>query len=109
MALYLYQAAYTPESLAAQIKEPKDRLQVVQPAVESAGGKLIAGGFSFGDYDVVALYEAPDDISAAGFAAAIAAGGAVKAAKTTKLLTGQEWIAALQKAQGIAPQYRPAR
>ena len=109
MALYLYQAAYTPESLAAQIKEPKDRLQVAQPAVESAGGKLIAGGFSFGDYDVVALYEAPDDISAAGFAAAIAAGGAVRAAKTTKLLTGQEWIAALQKAQGIAPQYRPAR
>jgi hypothetical protein len=26
---YLYQVAYTPESLAAQIKNPQDRLQLV--------------------------------------------------------------------------------
>jgi hypothetical protein len=29
MPLYLYQGAYTAESLAAQIKEPKDRIEVV--------------------------------------------------------------------------------
>lgn len=29
MPQYLYQAAYTPESLAAQIKNPQDRLEVV--------------------------------------------------------------------------------
>ena len=42
-------------------------------------------------------------------ALAFGAGGAVRAAKTTKLLSGQDWIAALQKAQSLAPQYRPAR
>ncbi len=41
------------------------------------------------------------------FALAIAAGGAAKSAKTTRLLTGQEWIESLRKAQGS--QYRPAR
>jgi len=109
MPLYMYQAAYAPESLAAQIKEPKDRLAVVTPVIEAVGGKLVVGGYSFGDYDVVAIYEAPDDTAAAALALAFGAGGAVKAAKTTKLLSGQEWIASLRKAQDVAPQYRPAR
>ena len=109
MPLYLYQAAYTPESLAAQIKEPKDRLEVVRPVLEAAGAKLLVGGYPFGEYDVLAVYEAPDDTTAAAVALAFAAGGAIKAAKTTRLLSGQEWIAALQKAQGVTPQYRPAR
>jgi uncharacterized protein with GYD domain len=109
MPLYLYQAAYTPESLAAQIKEPQDRLEVVRPALEAAGGRLVAGGYPFGEYDVLAVYEAPDDTAAAALALAFGAGGAVKAAQTTRLLSGPEWVAALQKAQGVAPQYRPAR
>ena len=107
MALYMYQAAYTAESVAAQIKEPQDRIEAVKPALEALGGKILVGGYPFGDYDVLAVYEAPDDTAAAAFALAIAAGGAVKSAKTTRLLTGQEWIESLRKAQGS--QYRPAR
>ena len=110
MPRYLYQAAYTPESLAAQIKEPQDRLEVAaKPLTEAVGGRLLAGGYSFGDYDAVIIYEAPDDTAAAALALAVGAGGAVKAAKTTRLLSGQEWTDALRKAQGLAPQYRPAR
>ena len=37
MALYLYQAAYTAESVAAQIKEPQDRIKAVTPALEAQG------------------------------------------------------------------------
>ena len=100
MALYMYQAAYTAESVAAQIKEPQDRIEAVRPALEALGGKILVGGYPFGDYDVLAVYEAPDDTAAAAFAVAIAAGGAVRSAKTTRLLTGQEWIESLRKAQG---------
>jgi uncharacterized protein with GYD domain len=107
MALYIYQAAYTPESLAAQIKEPQDRIEAVRPALEAMGGKLIAGGYPFGEYDVLVLMEAPDDTTAASVALAVGAGGATKAAKTTRLLSGQEWIESLRKAQGS--QYRPAQ
>jgi uncharacterized protein with GYD domain len=107
--LYLYQAAYTPESLAAQLKEPKDRIEVVRPAFDAAGATIVASGYPFGEYDVLVVYEAPDDTAAASLALAFGAGGAVKAAKTTRLLSGPEWIASLQKAQGVAPQYRPAR
>src|SRR5919202_4328664 len=101
MPLYMYQCAYTPESLAAQIREPKDRLEVVTPVIEAAGGKLLTGGYSFGEYDIVAIYEAPDDTAAAALALAFGAGGAVKTARSTKLLSGQEWIAALRKAQDV--------
>jgi len=109
MPTYLYQAAYTPESLAAQIKDPKDRIEVVRPVFEAAGGKILASGYPFGEYDVIAVYEAPDDTTAASLALAIAAGGALRSAKTTRLLSGQEWVAALKKAQTVAPSYRPAR
>ena len=109
MPLYMYQGAYTPESLAAQIREPRDRIEVVKPAFDAIGAKILAAGYPFGEYDVLVVYEAPDDTAAASLALAIAAGGAVKAAKTTKLLTGQEWIASLTGAQKVAPQYRPAR
>ncbi|HVA26108.1 MAG TPA: GYD domain-containing protein, partial [Chloroflexota bacterium] len=70
-------------------------------------GKLLAGGFSFGEYDVLALIEAPSDVVMAGLALSIAAAGAVKSAKTTKLLSGQEWVEALRAASGSG--YRPAR
>jgi uncharacterized protein with GYD domain len=107
MALYLYQASYTAESVAAQIKEPQDRIKVVTPAIEALGAKILVGGYPFGEYDVLVVLEAPDDTTAASVALAVAAGGAVKSAKTTRLLSGQEWIESLRKAQGS--QYQPAR
>lgn len=107
MALYMYQASYTAESVAAQIKEPQDRIKAVTPAIEALGAKILAGGYPFGEYDVLVVLEAPDDTTAASVALAVAAGGAVKSAKTTRLLSGQEWIESLRKAQGS--QYQPAR
>ena len=107
MALYVYQASYTPESLAAQIKNPQDRIEAVRPPLEAMGAKFIAAGYPFGEYDVLVVLEAPDDATAASIALAVGAGGAVKAAKTTRLLSGEEWIQALRNAQGS--QYRPAQ
>jgi uncharacterized protein with GYD domain len=107
MALYIYQAAYTAESVAAQIKEPHDRIEAVRPAIEGLGGKLIAGGYPLGDYDVLVLVDAPDETVMASIALTVAAGGAVRQAKTTRLLSGQEWVESLRKAQ--ASQYHPAR
>ena len=39
MALYMYQAAYTAESMAAQINEPQDRIEAVRPALEAMGAR----------------------------------------------------------------------
>lgn len=77
LALYMYLAAYTAESMAAQIKEPQDRIEAVRPPVEALGAKILAGGYPFGEYDVLLILEAPDDTTAASVAMVVAAGGAV--------------------------------
>ena len=110
MPQYLYQVAYTSESLAAQIKNPQDRLQIVgKQLADAVGAKILAGGYSSGKYDVAIIVDAADDVTMAAVAVAIAAGGAVKAAKTTPLLSGTQWVAALKKAPAVSAQYRPAR
>ena len=110
MPQYLYQISYTPESLAAQIANPENRLETAaRPLLEAVGGKLIGGGFSFGEYDVAILIEAPDDETVAAVSVAVGAGGAVRSSRTTKLLSGEQWVAALGKAADVAASYTPSR
>lgn len=110
MALYLYQAAYTPESWAAQMKNPQNRVETVgKAACEAVGGKLVGGWYCFGEYDIVIVADVPDDTSMAAIALAIAAGGAVKASQTTKLMTGPQGVDVIKKAGDVAKVYRPAR
>src|SRR3989442_13388252 len=80
MPQYLYQVAYTSESLAAQIKNPQDRLEVVGKQLNDAvGARILAGGYSYGEYDVSVIVDAPDDVTMAAVAVSIAAGGAGRA------------------------------
>jgi uncharacterized protein with GYD domain len=106
MPHYLVQIAYTPESWAAQIKNPQNRIEAVRPAVESLGGKIEGAWYSFGDYDVALVMQAPDNVAATALALAFAAGGALKAVKTTPLMTIEEGIEALKKAGRTG--YKPA-
>ncbi len=110
MPLYMYQAAYTPESWAAQMKNPQNRVEAVGRKVsESVGGKLIGGWLCFGEYDLVIIADVPDNESMAAVALAVGAGGAIKASKTTVLMTGEEGVGALKKAEAVAKAYSPAR
>jgi uncharacterized protein with GYD domain len=98
MPSYLLQAAYSTEALAAMVKKPQNRTEAVRKAIEKLGGSLESIWLSFGDYDVVAILEMPDNASAAGFALAIAAGGACRSVKTTPLLSADEGMTAMKKA-----------
>ena len=97
MALYMYQASYTAKSMASQLKEPEDPAEAIRSALEEVGATLLVAGFPLGEYDVLVVYEAPDDVTAASVAMAVAAAGEVKSAKTTRLLSGQEWLESLRK------------
>jgi uncharacterized protein with GYD domain len=109
MAHYLLQLSYTPESWAAQLRNPENRIQAVTPVLEKLGGRFEQAYVSFGEYDIVAFVEAPDNVSAAAMSLAFSAGGAVKSIKMTPLLTVDEAIAAMRKAAEAAKVYRPAR
>ncbi|TVZ03603.1 GYD domain-containing protein [Trebonia kvetii] len=103
MALFMYQASYTAKSLAAQLKEPQDPVDVIRPTLEEVGAKMLVAGFPFGEYDLLIVYEAPDEMTAASVAMAVGAAGEVRAGKTTRLLSGQEWLDSLRKRKIIKP------
>jgi uncharacterized protein with GYD domain len=97
VALYMYQASYTAKSMAAQLKDPEDPVDAIRSALEDVGAEIVVAAFPFGEYDLLVVYEAPDDMTAASVAMAVAAAGEVKSAKTTRLLSGQEWLESLRK------------
>jgi uncharacterized protein with GYD domain len=110
MALYMYQLAYTPESWAAQIKNPQNRVEkVARNVAESVGGKLIGGWLCMGEYDAVLIFDVPDAESVAAISMAVAAAGALKAGKTTPLISADQGVEALKKAGTVARVYQPAR
>ena len=110
MATYMIQIGYTPESIARQVKNPSDRIETAaKPLIEAVGGRILAGGYTFGDYDVAIIFEAPDDESVAAAVLTAVGGGALGRSKTTKLLDGSQWIAALTKAGTLVSQYAPPR
>ncbi|MBO0831458.1 MAG: GYD domain-containing protein [Actinobacteria bacterium] len=106
MPLYMYQASYTAKSMADQLKEPKDPVDVIRPALEELGADIKVVGFPFGEYDVLVVYEAPDDMTAASVAMAVAAAGDVRSGKTTRLLSGQEWLESLRKRKVVTRKAR---
>jgi uncharacterized protein with GYD domain len=97
MTLYMYQASYTAKSLAAQLQDPHDPVEAIRPTLEDLGAKIVVAGFPFGEYDLLVVYEAPDDMTAASVAMAVGAAGEVKSAKTTRVLSGPEWLESLRK------------
>ncbi len=105
MPHYLLQGSYSSQAWAKLTKNPEDRTEPVRKVIQGLGGKLVALFLAFGEYDVVALIEMPDNVSAAAFSIAGAAGGAVKNVKTTPLMTIEDGIAAMRKAAEAG--YRP--
>ena len=110
MPLYMYQAAFTPEFWGAQLKNPQNRVETVGRQVcEAVGGKLVGGWLSFGEYDLVIIADVPSNESMAAIALGVGAGGAIKASKTTVLMSGSEGVGAMKKADAVVKAYRPAR
>jgi uncharacterized protein with GYD domain len=98
MSFYLIQVAYNPEGWQALVNNPQNRVEAVRPAIVHLGGKIENAWYSFGDYDVTLVLQMPDNVSAAALSIAFASGGALKAVKTTPLLTATEALEAMKRA-----------
>ncbi|PYR55107.1 MAG: GYD domain protein [Acidobacteria bacterium] len=97
MAKYLISASYTAEGAKGVLKEGgTKRRQAAEQAIKSAGGKLEAFYFAFGDNDAFVIVDAPDHASVAAMSLAINASGAVRT-KTVVLLTPEEIDQATKK------------
>ncbi len=107
MPFYLVQASYSVQATSAMVKNPQDRAAAVRPMIERMGGKLHGLWLAFGEYDIVAIAEMPDNVTATAFAMAIGASGAMSAYRTTPLMTTSEGTEAMKKAGGVG--YQPPK
>jgi uncharacterized protein with GYD domain len=106
MAIYMTQVAYTPEHLAALAKEPRDRTEDISALAKRFDGKLLGFWYGFGEYDGVAIVEAPDEKAMTGFIATALGAGHIRATKTTVLMTPKDAMDALRRV-GSVPYQAP--
>lgn len=107
MAPFLFQVAYTSESWATQVHQHANVLERIQPLIDGCRGSVSGCFYAFGDYDLVLLADFPGDEEAAAFSLAATAGGSVKAIKTTPLLSVDQGITAMKRADEIGRNYHP--
>ena len=97
MPKYLVVASYTADGVKGVLKDGgSKRRQAAESALKSVGGKVDAFYFAFGEHDVYAIVDAPDNVSIAAASLAIGASGAVQT-KTVVLLTPEEVDQATKK------------
>ncbi len=103
MPKYLVIASYTAEGARGVLKDGgSKRRQAAEAALKSVGGKVDAFYFAFGEHDVYAIIDAPDNVSVAAASLTIGASGAVQT-KTVVLLTPEELDQAAKKAGSYQP------
>lgn len=107
MPYYLFKGRYSPASLKSLVANPEDREAAARQMIEALGGKLHHLFFCFGEEDVIALIEAPDDQTMAAGALLVGASGTMSGGATVKLMTSKEAMAAMKKAGQASSHYQP--
>jgi len=103
MPKYLIMASYTTEGLRGLLKDGgTKRRQAAEAALKSVGGRVEAFYFSFGENDVYAVIDAPDNVTVAAASMAIGASGAA-ATRTIVLLSPEEIDQATKKQTAYQP------
>ena len=103
MSKFLMQVSFTREGTRGLTEEGgTKRRQKVEQFFGSVGGKLEALYFAFGETDVFAIVDFPDNVSAAAISLAANSTGAVRA-KATVLITPEEMDQAAQKSERLRP------
>lgn len=103
MPKFLLEATYTQDGVKGlRSGGGSRRVAAVKEGIESAGGKLEAMYFAFGDVDVYMIVEGPDNASAAAASLTAMATGAVKI-KTVVLLSPEEIDAAVKMPSKYTP------
>jgi uncharacterized protein with GYD domain len=103
MPKFMIHGSYTVDGIKGVLKEGgTGRRAAVEAATKALGGKVEAFYYTFGDDDVIAIVDAPDNITAAAFSMIVAATGTVRT-KTTVLLTPEEIDQAAKKSVSFRP------
>ncbi len=97
MPQYMTQFTFTPEAWKAMAGKPQNPGQTIRSIIERCGGSIITFYYSFGEFDGIVLYDAPDEVTAAAMAVATDITEPLKAIKTTVLLSEDKGREMMQK------------
>jgi len=109
MPHFMLQMKYSRDAVKAMVAHPQDRRKAAVAALQGIGGKLLGFYYTFGDSDVLAIYEAPDATAAIALSLALGASGAASEVKTTPLVTMEEALAAMKQAGKAGASYKPPK
>jgi uncharacterized protein with GYD domain len=90
MSDYILLINWTEQGIS-KIKESPDRYNSFKASVEKAGGKLIGGYYTFGEYDVIIIIEAPNDDVVMSLMLKVGSAGNVRT-KTLKAFNAEQGI-----------------
>ena len=89
MATYIMLTNWTDQGIRG-IKDSPSRLDTAKKVLKGLGGEFKAFYMTMGEYDMVAIYDAPDDAAAAKFALMLAKQGNVRT-KTLKAFSETDY------------------
>ena len=105
MPLFMTLTKFTEEALAAMTQRPSNRPEAMTKVIEAHGGKVIDFYWTFGDADVITIYEAPSNQAAMAMVMSLSAGGAVSSHKTSTLISNDDAMAAMKMAGSVETGY----
>jgi uncharacterized protein with GYD domain len=101
MPKYLVEGRYTSDGLKGLVRETSSRRRVdIAKTIESAGGKLEAFYFAFGDADFYIIFDVPDNVSAAALSV-VANQSRFVTSKIIVLMTADEMDQAIKKSMTV--------
>ena len=108
--LVLYMVKYHNDQKAAMLTsdEQRDRAEVHKKAITDFGGIPIAQYGSYGEYDMVYIYEMPDEKSLAANLHLTDSLGLAKYCKTIPLMRNDDFVDSMLIADKTETNYKPA-
>lgn len=108
--LVLYMVKYENDQKRAMVKNPamRDRAEIHRKAIADFGGKPIAQFGSYGEYDMVYIYEMPDDAALAANLHLTDSFGLAKYSKAIPLMRMEDFVRSMRLADETPTGYSPA-
>jgi len=108
--LVLYMVKYENDQKAAMVSDEavRNRAAIHRAAIADFGGRPIAQFGSYGEYDMIYIYEMPDEKALAANLHLTDSYGLAKYSKTVPLMDSDDFVASLRLAHETPTGYTPA-
>ncbi len=96
-----------PETIAAAMEHPSDRVAAVSAAMQPVGGRVVAYYWMFGPWDGMVIGETPDSATAAAVSLAVSSTGAFGRVECYELIAAEQVTEVLGRARQVRGAFVP--